>query len=46
MDALTGKVLAVTFTLNGLNSGKMYGSKYFAGGYCIPNWAIEWVKEE
>lgn len=47
MNTLAGKVLKVTVTddRGGEEAKEIYGSKYCAGGYWIPNWAIEWVME-
>ena len=44
MGQLVGKVLKVKFD-DGIDSGGMDNARYFAGGFYIPNWAIEWVKE-
>jgi hypothetical protein len=46
MHALAGKVLEVTEIRTETSAGNIYDAKYYAGGYAIPNWAIEWVKEE
>lgn len=45
MGWLVGKVLEVEKD-DGIDSGGMDNARYFVGGYWIPNWAIEWVKEE
>ena len=45
MGQLVGQVLEVAHD-SGIDSGSMDNARYFAGGYWIPNWAIEWVKEE
>jgi hypothetical protein len=46
MNNLVGQELEVTLTdLKGEGSKVIQGSRYFAGGYWIPNWAIEWVME-
>lgn len=44
MCQLTGKVLEVEKD-DGDTTGCITDARYFAGGYWIPNWAIEWVKE-
>lgn len=46
MSLLAGKELKVTRTDKKVSASKMNSSKYFAGGYWIPNWVIEWVKED
>lgn len=46
MSNLTGKVLKVKRIDRKKVSAKMNSSRYLAGGYWIPNWAIEWVMEE
>ena len=46
MGSLEGRVLIVERYNNDVSSLLMLGSRYMAGGYWIPNWAIEWVKEE
>lgn len=45
MGQLVGQVLEVECD-DGINSGSMDDARYFAKDYWIPNWAIEWVKEE
>ena len=45
MSQLVGQVLEVEHD-SGINAGSINDARYFAGGYWIPNWAIEWVKEE
>jgi hypothetical protein len=45
MDPLEGKVLEVEHD-SGFDNGSISNARYMAGGYWIPNWAIEWVKEE
>lgn len=45
MGLLEGKVLQVEHDA-GIGSGIMDNARYSFGGYWIPNWAIEWVKEE
>lgn len=44
MGRLVGQVLDVEKD-DGIDSGSMDNARYFARGYWIPNWAIEWVKE-
>lgn len=46
MDTLVGKVLEVEDESKFITADEMHSTKYIAGGYYIPNWAIEWVKEE
>ena len=46
MDTLAGEELKVMRTDKNVRAGRMNSSRYFAGGYWIPNWAIEWVKED
>lgn len=46
MSSLEGRVLIVEHYSNNATSLLMMGSRYMARGYWIPNWAIEWVKEE
>lgn len=43
MGLLVGQVLEVAY--DDIGSGSIDNARYFAGGYWIPNWAIEWVKE-
>lgn len=45
MSPLEGCVLEVECD-SGNEAGDMSDARYMAGGYWIPNWAIEWVKEE
>lgn len=45
MSQLVGQVLEVEHD-SGINAGSINDARYFAGGYWIPNWSIEWVKEE
>lgn len=45
MNLLTGQVLEVEHD-DGDKAGVMRDARYLAGGHWIPNWAIEWVKEE
>lgn len=46
MNDLAGQELEVTIIDDrGEGTKEIYGSKYCAGGYWIPNWAIEWVME-
>lgn len=45
IENLLGKVLIVECD-DGNEAGNITDARYFAGGYWIPNWAIEWVKEE
>lgn len=45
MDPLEGCVLEVERD-DGNKQGDMDNARYMAEGYWIPNWAIEWVKEE
>lgn len=42
MGKLVGQVLEVEYDDG---SGSMDNARYFAGGFWIPNWTIEWVKE-
>jgi hypothetical protein len=44
MDPLEGCVLEVERD-GGNKSGDMDNARYNAGGFWIPNWAIEWVME-
>jgi hypothetical protein len=44
MGLLVGQVLEVAH--DDIGSGRIDNARYFAGGYWIPNWAIEWIKEE
>lgn len=47
MSYLEGMVLEVDKDEpKALSHVSMSGSRYYAEGYWIPNWAIEWVKEE
>lgn len=45
MGRLVGQILEAERDY-GISAGRINDSRYFAGGYWIPNWAIEWVKEE
>ena len=45
MSPLEGKVLKVELDV-GPDSGHISNARYMVKGYWIPNWAIEWVKEE
>ena len=45
MNPLEGRVLEVEHDC-GNENGAMDDSRYMTKGYWIPNWAIEWVKEE
>ncbi len=44
MSLLRGKVLEIERD-DGNKAGDITDARYFAGGFWIPNWAIEWVKE-
>lgn len=44
MGQLVGQVLKVAHD-DGIYSGSMDNAHYFAEGFWIPNWTIEWVKE-
>lgn len=44
MSQLVGQVLEVEHD-SGIAFGSMNNARYFAGGFWIPNWTIEWVKE-
>ena len=46
MSTLAGEELKVMRTDRKVSASMMNSSRYFAGGYWIPNWAIEWVKED
>ena len=43
MGQLVGQVLEVEH--DDVDSGSIDNARYFAGGFWIPNWVIEWVKE-
>jgi len=45
MSLLVGQILKVNID-DGNTAGNITDARYFAGGYWVPNWAIEWVKEE
>lgn len=46
MEELIGQVLVVeTDDTSDIDARNMMGSRYFSD-FWIPNWAIEWVKEE
>jgi hypothetical protein len=45
MSPLEGRVLEAVIDC-GNSCGAMNNARYMAGGYYIPNWAIEWIKEE
>lgn len=45
MRSLEGKVLEVEHDC-GNKAGYINDARYMAEGFYIPNWAIEWVKEE
>ena len=45
MGSLAGRELEVEID-GGIQSGSIAASRYMVEGYWIPNWAIEWVKEE
>ena len=46
MSSLEGRVLIVEHYNNDKSSSLMMGSRDMARDYWIPNWAIEWGKEE
>lgn len=45
MSALVGRVLEVEEEAKDITADEMRSAKYMAGGFYIPNWAIEWVME-
>ena len=45
MGQLVGKILEVEYD-SGNDSGSIEDARYLVKSYWIPNWAIEWVKEE
>lgn len=45
MVSLVGQILKVEID-EGNTSGDISDARYFAKGLWIPNWVIEWVKEE
>lgn len=45
MSQLIGQVLEVEHD-SGIYAGHITDARYFARGFWLPNWAIEWVKEE
>lgn len=44
MSTLEGQILEVEAD-SGFIDGAMHQARFLAGGFWIPNWAIEWVKE-